>query len=137
MKVSRKSAFMMSLCLGLFGMGSAAQAETVCQDLWAVKAMRANKGLVLVLTEKNEQGPACDLVLEAFNYDEADASISLKIRPDSYCPIEAIAHRKTQTFWTLPFGLRQGGELRLIVNGRESGILKMDQFSVSHEGGCQ
>ena len=135
MMVSKIKLLLTVLAISMTGVSAAA--ETVCQDLWSIRAIRVSHGLFMSFVEKNEQGPACDLVVESFEFNEADSSLALRIRPASFCPLDALASRRAQFVWMLPFNLRQGSELRLIVNERETGMMKIDGTSASFEGGCQ
>ncbi|MBX3039963.1 MAG: hypothetical protein KF789_04560 [Bdellovibrionaceae bacterium] len=138
MKVSgKKVSLMLGSLLAVSMMSATAAAETVCQDLWTVRALKAKHGLLLDLKEKGQQGPACDLVVESFNYDEADKSIALQIRPATFCPLEALTERRAQFVWMLPFELRTAGNLRLIVNNRETGSINIEKASALFEGGCK
>lgn len=135
MQVSKMKTVFLMFAISL--MGSMATAETVCQEPWTIQTLRVSQGLLMNFVERDQQGPACDLVIESFSFNEEDASLALQIRPASFCPLDAIASRRAQFMWILPFNLRQGSELRLIVNERETGVLKIEGASTKFEGGCK
>lgn len=122
----------------LLGMGQMAQAETVCQEPWAVQSKKVQQGLIVEFKEKGQQGPACDLVVQGFQFNEEDKSVSIDIRPTSFCPVEALKERSAHWLWVLPFNYRNSqNDLRLIVNGRETGSLHIDGSTAVFEGGCK
>lgn len=126
-----------SLVLILFG-GASSLAETVCREPWAIQSMRSNQVLLVELQEKGTQGPACDFVVESYRFDEADRSISAKVRPVRFCPLDAVEERRAYLLWVLPYDLRvNNSELRLIVNERETGVLQIEQNSATFRGGCK
>lgn len=112
--------------LFVMGLGTVAHAEedlTTAQAGWAFSAQISKKMIHLKIEEVGTTGPACDLVVRSFKYEEADSSIALEISPATFCPVDAIATRGTEFAWQLPMELRPSGAIKIIVNGQLQGSM--------------
>lgn len=112
-------------------------AQSVCSDNWAVSVSETDHSLNLKITEVKTSGPACDLVIQSFDYIVGIQTMSMNIVETNFCPMDAIAHRQARMSWALPHGLRAGGKLKVVINGLGVGTVQINSDTVSFEGGCQ
>lgn len=93
------------------------------QEKWGFTAKVSGKMIQMQIEEIGSQGPACDFVLKSLGYDQEKRELSLEVEKARFCPIDAIAVRKTEFVWQIPFELRAGGSIQVIVNKELQGSL--------------
>lgn len=119
---------------GLFVFPTTGPSE--CPKSWALTASRDQQRLELNIREQGQQGPACDLVVQSFDYDETLGLLALSVQPSRVCPVDALAERQALFSWNLPQDLRGQADLLVIVNGEMWGAVHLRGDKVSVEGDC-
>lgn len=110
--------------------------ESQCPSAWRVSADRDRHRLELNLREVGTRGPACDLVVQSFAYDETLELIDVKVQPARTCLVDALSERRAEVSWTLPQELRQRADLILVVNGALWGSIHLRGSIVAVTEAC-
>lgn len=121
--------------ISIVGFHGASFAVT-CRQAFVISPLRISNSLQLLVKEQNHQGPACDLVVQKFEYIEAIKAILVDVQPVSFCPVDAMAARAAMVTWQLPQNMRSAGTLQLILNGESRGFLEIKNDRLSLSGGC-
>lgn len=125
------------MVLAVLGLQSVALAASNCTPAWTVQVDKKDSFLTLKLREAQSKGPACDLVVKNLVYLAGVKTLALDIAPVEYCPVDAVAARQATLQWQLPLENRNESELRLVINGKNNGLIRLERTSVQHEGVCK